>query len=294
MRKWAIPLVLGLIAVTGTQAYAGHFVLTGSLAGNSAFLEAQRARILRQIGWSGPDTLGPIEVVAAQSTAQFDRIAGPGFPQWGLALAERENSRIAVRPRAAAAELRPVLVHELTHILLHQTDQGAFLPRWFHEGIAMTFAGELSFEENVQVSRAAFAGNLLSLDEIEKVNAFHSSKAALAYAQSHLAILILMKKHGAGVIPEIIAASRKYRDFWKGFHDVLTINRAEWEKLYRDELRKEYAWIFLLGDFWMFWILLALGFVVILVIKKRQNRRKLEEWKHEEEQIALEPDERTL
>jgi len=269
--------------VSSVQAFAGHFVVTGKdNCFDSGLLEKDRTRILRQLGFSGPDTLPPTEIRVARTQSEFDSMAGPYFPQWGLAAAERRGSRILIRPGACGAELHQTLVHELTHVLLYQTDQGAYLPRWFHEGLAMTFAGEVSFDENIQISRAAFAGNLLSLDEIDNVNTFHSAKALLAYAQSHLAVSFLIQKHGMDVIPEIIAASRQHRNFWKGIEDVLSMNRKEWEKFYQDELRKEYAWIFLVGDFWVFWIFLAAGFVAVIIVKKRQNKRTLEKWKEEE------------
>lgn len=285
MNPYARLCIAFLLA--SSQAFAGHFLIAGKEnCFDWGLLEKDRTRILRQIGYSGPDTLPVVEVRVAQNPAQFDSIAGPYFPTWGLAAASRRASRIFVRPHACGAELHPTLVHELTHVLLYQTDKGAYLPRWFHEGVAMTFAGEVSFEENIQVSRAAFGGSLLTLDQIENVNAFHSAKAALAYAQSHLAVSLLMQKHGPDVIPEIIVASRKHRDFWKAIDDVLAMNRVEWEKFYNDELRKEYAWIFLFSDFWVFWILLAAGFVAVVLVKKRQNKKILEKWKEEEAKIV--------
>lgn len=275
--------IAGVFVSLAIQSFAGSFVITGqSDCFDPGLLEKDRARILRQIGEIGPDNLPPIEIRVARSQSEFDSMAGPHFPQWGLAAASRRGSRILVRPGACGADLHQTLVHELTHVLLHQTDQGAYLPRWFHEGLAMTFAGEVSFEENIQVARAALAGNLLILDQIENVNTFHSAKALLAYAQSHLAVSLLVRKHGPDVIPEIIVSVRKHRDFWGGVEDVLSMNRKEWEKFYQDELRKEYAWIFLFSDFWVFWILLAVGFFGVIFVKKRQNKKILEKWEKEE------------
>jgi len=42
-----------------------------------------------------------------------------------------------------------ITVHELVHIVLGRGYPGLAIPRWFHEGVAMTLAGELTLQENV-------------------------------------------------------------------------------------------------------------------------------------------------
>jgi len=81
-----------------------------------------------------------------------------------------------------------VTVHELVHIVLARAYGSVPVPRWFHEGLAMTLSGELLFEEQVVISRALFTHQLLPFDTIEKVNGLdqygqllHTARAILPW-----------------------------------------------------------------------------------------------------------------
>ena len=80
--------------------------------------------------------------------------------------------------------LEELLAHEYTHLVLAYRTGFYKAPRWFAEGLSMYVSMEWGWSNNLSMSRAAVFGQLVSLEDIEKVNRFGEGKAQVAYAES--------------------------------------------------------------------------------------------------------------
>jgi hypothetical protein len=165
-------------------------------------------------------------------------------------------------------------VHEMAHCVLRRAYPRLQIPRWFHEGVAMTLAGELNFREEVILSEAALTNSLVPLLSIDSVNAFNESRAALAYAESHVAVRILLDKYGIDAVGAILSKGNRYNDFWRGFKDEMGMDDKEYNELVAQEIRSRYLLLFIFGDEYLFWFLLSLLFVAGLVATAIRSRRK--------------------
>jgi hypothetical protein len=58
--------------------------------------------------------------------------------------------------------------HELAHVAVHALSGGLWVPRWYHEGVAMWLAGEASFERLRELTGAAGFGHLDSLQALDR------------------------------------------------------------------------------------------------------------------------------
>ena len=116
------------------------------------------------------------------------------LPEWGGGGALGANTIVMPidKPFALGQETQRTLLHEVVHVVLNRTYPRAGIPRWFHEGAAMTFSGEISLEEQASLSLAVFLGRLVPLDSIDRVNSFNQQRAQLAYAESHAVFLFLL------------------------------------------------------------------------------------------------------
>jgi Peptidase MA superfamily len=176
--------------------------------------------------------------------------------------------------------------HELVHAVLARAYPGLDIPRWFHEGAAMTLSGELSFNEDVVVSKAIFTGSLMPLSSIDSVNAFGRNRADLAYSQAHLAVMFLIEHYGIESIAEILHSARKTGSFWRGMQNVLSLSPEEFEFATNKEMSSRYKFVFMFADYSAFWVGIALLFLVaagVALVRKRRKLALMEKEEREEE-----------
>jgi hypothetical protein len=181
------------------------------------------------------------------------------------------------------------VIHELAHIVVNRLAPRMRVPRWFHEGVAMMVAGDVTFREQVIVSRAIFTGSLTPLAHIDSVNAFGRSRARLAYSQSRLAVEYLVNAYGVEVLAEILASGNARRGFYKGIHDVLGLRRDEIHGLIEEHIQKRFGPIVWLGDTYLLWLgmfVLFVAGVIATAIRNRGKRLRMEAEEEEEEERA--------
>jgi Peptidase MA superfamily len=188
-----------------------------------------------------------------------------------------------------------ITVHELVHIVLSRGYPGLTIPRWFHEGVAMTLAGELSLQENVGVSKAIFTGSLMPLASIDSVNAFGRNRADLAYSQAHLSVLFLVDQYGIDVVPEILNAARRTKNFWAGLNAALGISPQEFDAMLQKYLTSRYQFVFIFADTYAYWAAIVVLFIIGFIVTGARNRKRAEAMEKEEqresERLALMRDE---
>lgn len=243
----------------------------------------------------GVELAGTLTVYVASNQAQFEKLVGAGFPDWGLACALPSKRAIVLRdPRTAKKgkrDLEEVITHELTHILLHWDLAGTHIPRWFDEGLAMSQSQEWRMGMDFTLAKAKLTGSLLPLREIDRVNTFWWQKADLAYAESFSALLWLEKSFGPATVPKII----------EGLRDGYSMNGAMWratglglrdcENLWLQWVRRRYNLLALFADTSLLWLGLAILFILTFLVKRWRQRAILRRWKREEALLSPSDDE---
>lgn len=109
---------------------------------------------------------------------------GGGEP-WIDGLALLHADRIIVRLGGGGLlRTSEVTRHEIAHIALHALSPNKFLPRWYHEGVAMLVAGEATLQR-LQEGVGASAFDLTeSIDDLEAGFGSHRVAVQRAYAYS--------------------------------------------------------------------------------------------------------------
>lgn len=171
--------------------------------------------------------------------------------------------------------LQQTLIHELGHIAINRIAQKTAIPRWFHEGVAMTMAGEFTPQEQVAVSRAIISATLPSLNAVDSVNLFPQGKANVCYSQSHLAVIFIIDRFGISTVRNLLFVAERQGSFDSALTQVLTLTTTEFEKIYREYLYGRYKYFFMIADWNIAWIAIALLAVVAAVVARmRYVRRK--------------------
>ncbi|MBD3319460.1 MAG: hypothetical protein GF350_00015 [Chitinivibrionales bacterium] len=169
-----------------------------------------------------------------------------------------------------------VAFHEMVHIVLNRAYPSLHIPRWFHEGVALSLSGDLAINEHVIISWALFIRNLVALADIDSVNLFTRSRANLAYCQSRQAVQLLIRTYDIDIIPEILVSAKQHQDFWKGVHDTLGLTRKEFARLAREDLHKRYSLLFVFADTYLVWFGIIVLFIIAVFVTRFRNRKKLE------------------
>lgn len=126
-----------------------------------------------------------------------------GMPHWVAGVAHPPTGEILIArhgPDGAPTNLEELLRHEMAHVALHRATAGAELPRWFHEGIAESLDGTLSFGRTQTLASAVFGRGVPDLERLEEH--FHGTdgpEAAVAYAAARDLVDFMRGYDGTGM-----------------------------------------------------------------------------------------------
>jgi hypothetical protein len=128
-----------------------------------------------------------IDVVLSPTFEQFSAAQPGNPPVWAAGTAYANRSEVYLRtrmPRVGQDPIDQVYVHELVHVLLGRSFREGHPPRWLNEGLARLLAREFRPAEQMEMTRAALAGGLFSLESLTDQWPRGARRASLAYAQS--------------------------------------------------------------------------------------------------------------
>jgi len=130
------------------------------------------------------------------------------FPQeWTGGVAYTEFSTIAIGISPARREWgRRALVHELTHLVVHQATFGPYgrLPTWLDEGLAMYNEGELEPHFRSRLNRAVAEDALISVLSLCSPFSAVTDLAYLSYAQSYSLVAYLLDSYGRDLMLDLL------------------------------------------------------------------------------------------
>lgn len=153
-------------------------------------LAALAAKIRGELGAAlGTPVLGAIEIRVAAAPSELSRL-GPveQLPGYATAVTFSQSHLVvmsALSPLSIdAPNLEGRLRHALAHLALDESTAGHPLPRWFHEGFAVNFAGEDATSRAETLARAALGKKLLGLAQIEAQFPADAPEGSLACAEA--------------------------------------------------------------------------------------------------------------
>ena len=208
-------------------------------------------------------------------TAEFTRLFARAAPDWGVGLALPTGRAVALdreRLPAVGRGVREVFLHEMAHALLFQATVGAWLPSWFHEGVAMETSGEWRFTDTVSLALDGHVPDLVSLQGRFPAVARTADRA---YRTSLLAVRHLEDKHGPGAVPRVLAATARRGDFHAGFREATGEDIDAFSRDFAARMRLRFGWLILLTRWPAMFVLLALVLAVGAIRKIVVSRRRL-------------------
>jgi MYXO-CTERM domain-containing protein len=253
-----------------------------------AFLEpvARRVRALdqaalsRSLASAGLDLPGRMVVTLLPD----DDPRAAGVPRWVVGLASG-TSRVVIFPDRIGGypygSLETVVRHEAVHLALNARAGGGALPRWFHEGVALTLESGWGTRDDVRLLLAAF--DPPSLAEIGRLFVSPSQPdTAQAYLLSGALVDEIRRRHGAAVVGAIAGRVAKGVEFDDAFREVTgeTVEAAA-ARAWRGHRRLS-RWVPYVTSPSAVWALILALAALAFVFRMRRRRERRRRWEDEE------------
>jgi hypothetical protein len=177
-------------------------------------------------------------------------------------------------------DLTSVLVHEATHMLLHDA-AGHRLPRWFGEGVATWEGRRWGLQDLFVYSSGLLTNRMPPLEDLDGWFRQSPERTRIAYAASFDFVSWSVRRHGPEILGSILhqAADRPFPDAWEAATgSTLAAAEASWRR--RSMLR--YRWIPALVGTTALWSGITLLAFLAGVRRRARSRRIQARWDQED------------
>ena len=220
-------------------------------------------------------------VYLAPDAARFDSLTGGRAPEWGAGVAFPQRGIIVipgyVSERTGTHELPHILRHELAHVALQRQLGAALVPRWFTEGYATWTAGQLDVDAGWQLRLALATERAPPLDSLTLDWPLLSSDARIAYLLSASAMGYLYSLGSDASLERLFDVWAQTGDFEASLREVYVISSPQFERLWRAHVKRRFGWFQVLAQTAFIWVIAALLVVALFIIRRRRDRRRLDE-----------------
>ena len=206
------------------------------------------------------------------------------FPSWIVGLASGQRD-IAIFPERIGSypydSLEAVVWHEVVHLALAAQADNRPLPRWFHEGVAMSV--ERGWGLTSQVRLLVAAGGSADLADVERLfNAGTQPESASAYVLAAALVSDLRQRHGAAVPGAIVDRVARGASFEEAF--VVETGETPDETATRvwQIYRRWTSWIPAATSAVSVWVGILLLAVVAFLVTRRKRWQRRRQWDREE------------
>jgi hypothetical protein len=216
-----------------------------------------------------------------------DSPAARQSPSWVAGFADGDAGLIVIFPARTPSypydSMEALLHHEVTHVLVRRAAPGADVPRWFHEGLAMTLEHTWGLRDRSELALAVVGGEqtLATLDADFRGSA---ATAARAYGVAGAFVRDLISRHGTEFPARLLVSMRSGARFDEAFSAATSLPLADAERLFwRDSWW--YRVVPVLTSSIVLWMLIVL--LAVSARRRRAKRRRAlrEQW--ETEELAL-------
>ena len=237
----------------------------------------QLAQALARVGLTIPPQIH-ITLIAE------DDLRARAVPVWIVGLASGERD-IAMFPERIGSypydSLETVVWHEVVHLALAAQAGNRPLPRWFHEGVAMSV--ERGWGVTSQVRFLLAAGNSADLADVERLfKARTQPDSASAYLLAAALVSDVQRRHGAAVPGAIVDRVAHGAGFVDAF--VLETGETPDETAARvwQIYRRWTSWIPAVTSAFSLWIGILVLAAVAFSVTRRKRWQRRRQWDREE------------
>jgi hypothetical protein len=232
----------------------------------------------------------PIRVVLASR----DSVLANRTPDWVSGYADSSTQTIVLFPHRVHSypdhNLRTLVRHEVTHIMVGRAARGRPIPRWFNEGVATVAAREWGIEDRARYAAAVVGRGMRTAAELDEGFSKGGRRATRSYALSGAFVRWMRAEYGEHVTGRILELVGRDFPFEEAFLRSAgeSFARAEHRFFVRDAFW--HTWVPFLTSSGALWA--AITILALVAIRRRRARSAamLERWEAEEELASLQGD----
>jgi hypothetical protein len=238
-----------------------------------------------------------IYIVIAPTVNYFHQITGGNLPEWSGGAAIPSQATILLKsPRITNpdVDLKKIVVHELAHIGLYLATGGQNIMKWFEEGFAQYYSGELNMNVKILMAQRLLTGNFLSFKEIDDVFNLRESEASLAYGEALAAVSYLIETGGWEAFKIFIQNLKQRGNMELAMQAALGMGLDEFEAEWIATMKRRYLWLVIFDYRLIISILFIVLFLSAYLIKIKNTRKIKQNWEKEDIEIYQAHEENTL
>jgi hypothetical protein len=206
------------------------------------------------------------------------------IPRWIVGLASGEEDVVIFPERVLAypyESVESVLRHEIAHLALSSRAGGRPLPRWFHEGVAMSVDAGWDVSGRIRLLLEMAKGPRTA--EVTRLFASDAAPdAARAYGLSAALVADVQRRHGAGVPGAVAARVADGESFVRAFELETGETPDAAAAQAWSSYRRWAAWVpSLTGGTALWGIILALA-AGAYAVRRRTRARRRRQWDEED------------
>lgn len=239
------------------------------------FAEEGLERISKSLGFR-PREKTTIYLCSTQK--QFRQLTRGGVPDWGIGCALPKSGTIVLKsPRAARRnlDLKTIVSHEISHILLGKALGGIRPPRWFDEGLAIHQSKEWRLGDGLTLAWASLSNSIIPLSQLENSFPTEERRANLAYTEGFSAVSFMVTNYGEESLMELISCLGKTGDMDRAFGESLGLGYSEFESSWLQWVKRTYNLPYLFSTTPLFWGGVAVLLLLIFLVKRSITKRRL-------------------
>lgn len=259
--------------------------------------EVQQETWTRITSELGAPAEGEVVVRVGRNPEQMQALAPPGvtLPSYAVGVALSRFHLILLTLTAPEtwepSDLESVFQHELSHLALHRAVDGAELPRWLSEGVAIHQADQHSIARIRSLWEATVRGNLQPLDKLSRTFPARHHDVNAAYAQSADFVSFMLDgdddaERFRGMLDQV----RQGAPFEQAIEEAYGVPLGYLEREWRVSVHERYGRLpLLLTSLTGLWALGAVLLVVAYIRRRRRDKHTLARWEQEEALVESEP-----
>ena len=216
-------------------------------------------------------------IAIAPDARRFRQWAGPGAPEWGVALAFPESRRVIIQGRAAGSDAGdPIetLRHELAHLALHER-LGDRPPRWFDEGYASVAAREWRRDDVLATNVALALRGPPTFDKLEASFNGGATAAQSAYALSYRAVVELASLDPDRGLTLFFRYWETGKSLDAAVRQAFGITLSGFEREFQTRVQRRYGALALFADLTLVFLVTGIALLPFFVARRARDRRRL-------------------
>jgi len=229
----------------------------------------------------GLEAKGPLEVKILPPGDAGAGLDG-GAPHWAVGYVSGGSTEVVLRGSWVRTypfgDLLSLFAHETTHALLNTLPTAGTLPRWFHEGLAVSESRHWSLRDAFALGTTVLIGRPTPLAQLTRSFPSEDSEARAAYAESFHFVSYLQREHGPEAVRKILLEMKRGATFQDAFRLALGSDLTTVEAAWRRQVNFAYRWIPALTSTGVLWMVITVLVLVGRLARVRRDRAILESW----------------